>query len=105
MRVLIEQTFEGQHHSRRAKPALDTTTLDHGLLDRMQGPRFTQPLDGDDVSPFGLERQDHAGVHGLSVQEHRATATITGTAAFFGAGQTQVDAQGIEQAGSRSNFD
>ena len=99
----VEQVFQGQRHARRAETALDAAALDHGLLHRVQRPRLAQPLYSGDFPPFGLQRQHHAGVYRVTVQQHRATAAVPGAAAFFRAGQAQVDAQGIEQAGARGD--
>ena len=70
----------------------------------MQVSRLAQALDGEDLAPFGLQRQHHATVHGLAVHQHRATAAVPGAASLFRAGQPQVDAQGVQQAVAGGDF-
>jgi hypothetical protein len=61
--------------------------IDHSLLDWMQFPRFAQALNGSDLTVNRLERQHHAGINRLAVQQDRATTAVTGAATFLGPGQ------------------
>ena len=70
----------------------------------MKSARFSQTLDGGDVFSLGLKSQNHARVHGLSIQQHRTAAAIAGAASFLRAGQAHADAQGIEQPSPRRDF-
>ena len=51
--------------------------------------------------PSSLGRKGQAGEHALAIDMHRAGAALALVAAFLGAGQVQVVAQGIEQRDAR----
>jgi hypothetical protein len=60
-----------------------------------------QPFDRGDVVRLGAKRRDHAGVHGLAVDQHRAGAAIPGVAAYFNARQAAFLAQRVTEAFDR----
>ncbi len=95
--VLVEQRLGGQHHARRAEPALQAVLLLEALLDRVQLARPCQPLDGGDLVAVGLHGEHRAALHRRAVEEHGAGAAVGGVAAGVGAGQPEALAQQVGQ--------
>src|SRR5699024_3675245 len=62
-----------------------------------------QPLDGDDVGAFGLDRQHGAGLDGVAIDVNRARTALAGIAANVGASQSQLVTQKIHE--QRAWFD
>jgi hypothetical protein len=78
---------------------------DEGLLDFVQGCALCYAFDGLDIGAFGLEYRDEATVDELAIQHDGTGAALPFPAAFFGAGEVQVFAEYVEQAGHRPGFD
>ena len=102
-RARFQQGISGHDHARSAEPALDSSVVYEGLLDRMELAARREALDGEDLRALALEGQYQAGVHHFPVQQHRAGPALTLAAAVLGASQLQVIAEDIEQAGQGRN--
>ena len=83
--------------ARCAVAALEAVVLHKGLLQRMQRPRRTQPLDGGDFAAFVLHRQGEAAVDAFAVHQHGAGAARALVAALLGPGELQMLPQKVEQ--------
>src|SRR5437762_3374467 len=81
----------GDDHSGGTEPALKALRIEERLLHRMQRAAAGQSLDGRHIAVLGAIRRNHAGVHRLAVEQHRAGAAIAGIATLF-------DAMGAELA-------
>ena len=60
-----------------------------------------EPFDGGNAVAFVHDREREAGIDAASVDDHRAGATLSVVATFFGAGEMQMVTQRIEQRGAR----
>ncbi len=82
---------------RRAVTALVAVVLDEGRLHGVEIVRRAQAFHGGDLVTLVHHRQGQAGVHPPAVHHHGAGAALAVVAAFLGAGELQLFAQGIEQ--------
>jgi hypothetical protein len=71
----------------------------------MQCAVFCKAFDGGDFRAVLHDRQRQAGIDAAAVDQNRAGAALPMVAALFGAGQTEMVAQRIEQGGPRSDFE
>ena len=78
----------GHDHARRAVPALKAVMLTESRLHRVQLAALGDALDGGDDAGIGLDGEDGAGLHGLSVQMNDAGAALAGVAAHMGSGES-----------------
>ena len=98
-RVVRQQALHRHEESRCAESTLECVALPHRLLDEPQFITVAQRLDGLDVRSLRLHRQHQAGPDGLTVDRHRARTTHTVLAAEMRAGEPEVIAQQLSQAG------
>jgi hypothetical protein len=70
---------------------------DEGLLHGVQLLAAGDPFDRRHRRTRDLKRRNEAAVHQLTVDQHRAGATLPLTAAFLGAGQVQLLAHEVEE--------
>jgi hypothetical protein len=68
-----------------------------GPLQRRQLAVRRQTLDCRDLCAVGLDGEQHAALHGPSIQENRARAAVAGVAADVGAGQVEVVADEVDE--------
>ena len=61
----------------------------------------TQPLDGGDLSRFGVSRWDETGAYGLTVEQHRARAALALTTPFLRSGKLALHSEYIEETSHR----
>ena len=99
-RIARQQGIGGEHLSRRAKAALHRVAGDKRFLNGMQRPcggvkrsSRCDPFDGGDLVSVAGVREREAGVHRVSVKQHRAGAALPAIAGQFGAGQRESVAQ------------
>ena len=71
------------------------------LLQRRQLVAVGEALDGLDRRAVGLDGEQHAALHELAVDDHRAGAAVAGVAADVAAGQVEVVAQEVDQQPAR----
>src|SRR5207248_2520953 len=83
--VLVEERLGGQHHARRAEPALQTVLLPEALLQRMKLAGGGQALDGADLVPVDLDGQHGAGLHRAPVDQHGAGAASSAACSMVSA--------------------
>ena len=76
--------------------------LGEGTLERMI---TAEALDGGDIDAFGVRHGYKTGAYRLAVEQNGACAAFAFAAPLFGAGQTAVNAQCIEQARHRRCID
>src|ERR1700724_3551756 len=98
--ALVELVAEALHHvdrrhehAGRAEALLQPVILAKCLLHGMQLVGGRQTLDGEDVRPLDLQRQDGAGLDGLAVDVNDTAAALRGVAADVRPGQAQLFAQ------------
>src|SRR5271157_409711 len=97
LRRAPEQLADRHDHSSGAVAALDRVVPVESLLDHGELPLLRLAFDRFHRGAVGLDRQHHAGVDGLPVEENRAGAAFAGAAAFLGARQSDVLAEEPEQ--------
>src|SRR5487761_460390 len=95
VRVAVEQGLGGQHHARRAEPALEPVLLPETLLERVQLARRGQALHGGDLAAVDLHREHRAGLDRPAVDEHRAGTAVGRVAAPVRAGQPDAAADQV----------
>src|SRR5213592_4225028 len=95
--VLCEESGRGEHHARRAEAALKAVLLVEALLYRMEPAGGREALDGRDLVPLRLDREHRAGLHGHSVEEHRARPAARRVAADVGAGEAERLAEEVDE--------
>src|SRR5581483_4589055 len=88
--VNVEQRPGGDHHGRRAEPALEAVLPHEPFLDRVEPPVLLHPLDGADLPAGGHGRQHGAALHRHAVHGHDADAAVRGVAPPVRAGQPEV---------------
>jgi hypothetical protein len=59
------------------------------LLQRVKLTFFLQALDSKDLASIGLSRQDHAGMHRLSVKYYRTCSALPYATTFLRAGKVK----------------
>ena len=92
-----EQADRGHDHAGRAVAALHRFVFEERRLNRVQASVLLQRLDRDDGFSLEERRFRLARLHRLAIDEHRARAAVTFTAAVLGAGQVEVVPQHREQ--------
>src|SRR5438552_6278352 len=97
LRIFLEQTNGGHHHSRRANAALCPAAFDESLLHRVQLVTSRDSFDRLDLCAFNLRDRHQATINNLAINHDRASATFAFAATFFRSGQLQLLAQHIEQ--------
>src|SRR5262249_13159415 len=85
IRILVEECLAGNDETRSAKPALLAVVVNKRLLDRMQILALSQPLDCGDRLALGLDRQDRARIHRVSIHNHCASSASTPVTHSLGA--------------------
>jgi hypothetical protein len=110
--MATQQVCARHNHPWGTKPALQGMTSGKGSLNRMNfkrlpaiatrhypGPCISvcprQALDCEHRASIGLNSQHGAGFHSLTVEMHRAAATLAGITSQMRAGQTELIAQKI----------
>ena len=94
---MIQQRLGGYDLSRRADTALKTAVFEKCLLDGMELPVFGQPFDSGDFFTLAGDGKGQTGAHQPSIHDDAASAADADAAAFFGAGQSHLFTQGVEQ--------
>ncbi len=67
------------------------------LLERRELTVAGEPFDRRDLRPVGLNRQQHAALHGLAVDVHRARAAVARVAADVRSRQAEVVAEEVDE--------
>ncbi|MGY4596536.1 hypothetical protein ACVWXL_004282 [Bradyrhizobium sp. GM22.5] len=99
--LAMDDVDRGHDHAGRAEAALQAMVFAEGLLHRMQRRAVGgQALDRLDLVAVGHHGERGAGLHGLAVQMHDASAALRGVAADMGAGEPQILAQELHQQGA-----
>ena len=97
-RRVIEQVDGGDDQAGRAEPALHGAGGEKRLLDAVQRTVLGDALDGDDVVPVGLRREDEARADERAVEQHRARSALALLARVLRAGQLELLAEREEEA-------
>src|SRR3954462_8325549 len=95
--VAIEERAARQHHSRRAVAALQAVLLPESFLHGVELSVLLEPLDGGDLAPVGLHREERARLHRLSVEQHGARAAMARVATDVRSRHPQVLAQEVDE--------
>src|SRR5579863_5841104 len=72
VRVLVEQSLGAHHHAVHAIAALRRLFLDKRRLDRVRVSDAAQSFERGDALILRRRRREHAGAHGVAIDEHRA---------------------------------
>jgi hypothetical protein len=88
IRVAAEQIGCRHHHSRRAISTLKSVLFPKAFLDRMEFVPLSQSLDGGDLIPVSLDRENGTGFHGLTIHQDGAGAAKGTFASNMGTGQS-----------------
>src|SRR6185437_6592640 len=99
LRIALQQGRRRHDHAVDAIAALRRLLVDEGLLDGMRLVDGAETLDGGDLLARRQGDREGAGAHRLAVDDHRAGAALSETAAEFCAVQLEVVAQHIEEGG------
>ena len=75
--------------------------VDEGLLQGMQRAIPGKSFDGCDLRAVFHDGERQAGVDAPAIDQHGAGAALTVIAAFLGAGQREMVAQGVQECGPR----
>ena len=78
--VLGEQLMSRKHQTGRAEATLQAVRIAEGLLNGMKLSVFFEALDGGDLRPVSLHREDRAGLYGHAVHQHGAGTAVRGVA-------------------------
>ena len=97
VRVAVQQRAGGEHHARRAEPALQPVLLVEALLHRVEHAVALEALDGRDLVVRGRRGEDRARLRRLAVHQHDARAAVRRVAAPVGAGEAEVVAQEVDE--------
>jgi len=97
MRISFEQIHCGHHHARRADAALCPTTIDEGLLDRVQLIAVRYSFDRFDGSTLYLRHRNQTAVHNPAIDRDGTRAAFAFAATFLGSGQVQLLSQNVKQ--------
>src|SRR4051794_9269943 len=103
--ALGDQACRRADLSRRAIAALERVMIDEGLLQRMQRALRRQPFDGGHAGAVLHHGEGEAGNDPASVHQHRTRTALAVIAALLGAGEVEVIAQRVEQAGPRRDLE
>ena len=97
MGILFQQIHRGQDHPRRADPTLRAAAFNKGLLHGVQLIVRGDPFDGLNRRAGNLRDRHQATIDDPAIDHHRTGATLAFATTLFGAGQTQLLAQNVEQ--------
>src|SRR6266550_2026267 len=97
VRVVIEQPAGGQHHARRAEPALEPVAAGETLLDRVEPAVPFQAFHREHPPAVGHGREHRARLHRQFVHPDHAGAAVRGVAAPVRAGEPELIAQEVDQ--------
>src|ERR671914_982292 len=81
LRIRVEEVLGAHQHPRRAVPALQRVMSAERPLQRMQLAISREALDRLDLRAVGLDREQHAGLHRVPVQQQSAGAAVACVAA------------------------
>ena len=89
--VVVFEEFHATHdHARRAEAAMQPMVFLEPFLEWMERTTLgSQPLDGSDAVPVGLNGQHGAALDALAVQQNSTGATTAGIASDVGAGHVE----------------
>ncbi len=93
-----QEIGRGDDETRRAEAALHGAGIRECLLHGMERRLPAETLDGDDLVPVRLRREDEARAHELAVEEHRARAALALLARVLRAGKLEPVAQRRQEA-------
>src|SRR5438128_1854027 len=105
LRMFLEQTNGGHHHSRRANAALCPAAFDESLLHRVQLISRRDTFDRSNLCAFHLGHGHETTIHNLPIDHYRASAAFAFAATFFRSSQLQLPTQHIKQALHRIDFE
>jgi hypothetical protein len=101
----LEQRDRAHHHPGRAIPTLKGPDLEESLLDRVEHPADSEPLDGPDGPAGDLGQVQLACPDRLAVEQHGAGAACALAASGFRAREAQLVAQDEQQGAVGSQRD
>src|SRR4051794_14905431 len=101
--MLVQQLLRHQHEARRAEAALKRAGLDKRFLHRIEPAIGGEMLDRDNLGAIGERRQVQTARYRIPVDQYRAAAAQSLSAAFTRAEQVEMLAQYIDQAEMRRN--
>src|SRR5215218_4024624 len=90
LRRLAEERRRAHQHPGSAVAALEGVMVAERLLERRQLAPGGKSFDGLDLRAVRLDREHHAALDELAVDDHRARAAVAGVAAHVAAGQVEV---------------
>jgi hypothetical protein len=103
--ISLKQIDGSEHHSGSADAALSATMIDKRLLHGMKPVVAGNAFDRSYLSTAHLHNWNQATVNDLTVDDHRARATLTLATTFLGSSQLQLVAQDVEQPRHRKHLD
>ena len=106
-RVRSEEGVGGQHHARRADPALSAALGEHGVLERGE-PRCVrrrQAFDGGHGGAVDLPHGKQARVDQEAVHQHGTRPALALAAPFLRPREAEAPAEQIQEAGQRVRLD
>ena len=89
----MQKTVGAEDHPGGTEPALQGIVLHECLLQLMELSVILQSFDGDDLPVFDRFHGNLTGADRFVVDQHRAGAAISLSAAIFRSGQTEIGAQ------------
>ena len=101
----LEECGRAHQHPGRAVAALEGVVLVEGLLERRQVAVAGEALDRRDLRALGLDREQHAALHRLAVQMHRAGAAVARVAADVRPREPEVVADEVDEEAPRRHLE
>src|SRR5262245_17546141 len=102
--IAIEQINCGQHHSRRADPALRSTMLYEGLLHRVKFFVAGNALDRCNLAASDLGHRHQTTIHDPAIDDHCASPTLPLATSFFRSSKQQLFSEHIEEPRHRKDL-
>src|SRR5690554_79367 len=91
----VQQSVGAHDHAGRTEPALQTVLLHEGLLYGVQLAILSEPLDRQDLAPFGLYGEHRARLHRQAIDIDGTGSAVRGFTTDVRAGVLTLLAQGV----------
>jgi hypothetical protein len=105
-RVIVQEGLCAHDHAWRAKPALEGSMVDEGLLERINDSRFwiNQAFDGGDFFSIAFYGQGHAREHRLTIDQDGTGTACAVVAGYLCTGKTERFPEGMGKGMARVNL-